>query len=197
MGVERILRLLAQHDIRGHILRDRPHRRYLPRQRAGDRRRRATKSATTAICTRIRCRSPRKMPSGACWNGACVALDQAVGRTPGRLPLAGLGQQPPHDRTAARIRLPLRELADGPGLHAVLVPRRRRDPAGRPIPLRPEGRSGRDAGQLDPRRLSALRVRQRVANGSAPASPRLEGRGDLARRVRLHAIATCRAASTP
>ncbi|CAA9533077.1 MAG: hypothetical protein AVDCRST_MAG49-37, partial [uncultured Thermomicrobiales bacterium] len=170
----------------GDVLRAGAHRRDLPRCRPGDRRRRARGRPP---------RLPAREPGRVGLRGGRAAGARAgAGRArayrrcpPGRLPLAVVGQQPAHGRAAARARLPLRELVDGARLRALLVPGRGRDPGRRPLPVRPRGRPRRDARELGPRRLPPLRVPARRQPRQPGAVGAVEGRGDLARRVRLHA----------
>ena len=75
----------------------------------------ATRSATTATCTRARARRPTPPPR----NGGCCAgsrrCDAVAGRAPGRLPSADVGALLPPARAPGQPRLPVRQRADGCG----------------------------------------------------------------------------------
>ena len=101
------------------------------------------------------------------------ALERAQGA---RLPLAVLGLERAHHRSAARARLPLRFEPDGRRLSALSRAPRRRRQARRAVSLRRGDPADRNADQLVARRLSAFRVRAHA--GDHPRRPAAGARGD-------------------
>ena len=90
-----------------------------------------------------------------------------------RLPLAVLGPEPAHHRSADQARLPLRLEPDGRRLHSLSRAARRQGRARQALRLRRGDRADRNADLLVARRPSAFRVHPHAADGGARAcSPR-------------------------